>query len=73
MTQYGNIELFIDTRAAADIWIELHKTIRESEKLPKWVHPLEQEPGPSTEDPLSVDERQLYNALTRRFIEGLNP
>lgn len=71
MTHMKSLELFLDTRAAADIWIELHKTIRESEKLPKWIHPLEPEPGPSTEDPLSVDERQLYNALTRRFTGGL--
>ena len=52
-------ELFLDTRAAADIWIELHKTIREQAATMDIDDP--------ERDPLTFQERQLYDALTIRF------
>jgi hypothetical protein len=65
MMTYGNLELILDTRAAADIWIEMHKTIREA----KGLNATSFDGFPP--DPLSLSERQLYEALTERFNSGL--
>jgi hypothetical protein len=61
----GSLELFLETKPAADIWIELHRTIRErnSSCVPDDV--LVPNPG------LSESESRLYSLLTQRFIEGL--
>ena len=66
MTLPTSIELFLETRAAADIWIELHRTIREQKSRDSnTVDGFD-------EDPLSSSERNLYDALTQRFIQGLD-
>jgi hypothetical protein len=66
MTRHSSIELLLDTRAAAEIWIELHRTIREQKtRDANTVDGFEK-------DPLSESERDLYDALTQRFIGGLD-
>ena len=66
MTIYGIHELILETRSAADIWIELHRTIRESDfPVTRPEHPFD------LMDALKPSERELYDALTKRFIEGL--
>jgi len=57
-------ELLIDTRAAVDVWIELHKTIREAKER-------EDMDGVIPPDVLTYQERQLYDALTQRLNNGL--
>ncbi len=66
MAKYGNLELFIDTRAATDIWLGLHQTIREQK-----TRDTNTISGDEI-DPLTFQERDLYDALTRRFTEGLS-
>ena len=65
MITYGNLGLFIDTRAATDLWLAMHQTIREQKNRDTNTISGDEI------DPLTLQERALYDALTRRFTEGL--
>ncbi len=54
------MELTLNTREAADIWLALHKT-RHEDLEPDMPDPL---------DPMRGAEEELYRLLTDRMIEG---
>lgn len=65
MNQYGNLELFLNTREAADLWLAMHQSIREQKARDANTNLTD------GIDPLTQEERSLYDALTSRFTEGL--